>query len=326
MTQLKATESNASEIYETRDMYVRMLELGTLSHLKELKGSGSDSELGTDEDEIDGGEGEEEYWLKTGEREKLKEIALVEEEARRALRLAALSSSRSITLDLVQQLPSLGLLLTDLFGSELITSFLSLSCDVDSSLSILNLLLKGGGHPSHSSCELLAKGLLAKGRKDMARAICRLLHSRGGMCDLSLYSSLFESMLAVAPSLTSSFSLSPTSSLDIDDIDGMMDDLYHDKEWEASPLEEEIEGGVDLRLVAVNDSLELLEEIVAAGTANTITIISSSRSTVLATENRLNKIANSLTEILVRLGYRQKYLNIVDIATSKRKKQRIREY
>lgn len=149
--------------------------------------------------------------MKAGEREKQKTRFAAKQHFSSTERAIALSSSRAHTLELVQQFPSLGLTLSDAFGSQLICAFLTLSDDVDASLSILNILLRAGGHASDEACELLAKRLLSARRQAMARAICRLMHSRGRLCDTSFYAFLFASILSPGPSVTGGGTLDPHS-------------------------------------------------------------------------------------------------------------------
>jgi hypothetical protein len=266
--------------------------------------------------------------MKAGEREKQKTRFAAKQHFSSTERAIALSSSRAHTLELVQQFPSLGLTLSDAFGSQLICAFLTLSDDVDASLSILNILLRAGGHASDEACELLAKRLLSARRQAMARAICRLMHSRGRLCDTSFYAFLFASILSPGPSVSGGGTLDPHSppprGL------GQQDD--REREIERMSVSVRVTGGEasgdtdtdshsDRALStgvtaqngsiptspAVAEALILLDEIMQ-GVITSLTARANGTGTADSRSEGSNevkflKIASSLIDILSRLGY-----------------------
>ena len=52
-----------------------------------------------------------------------------------------------------------------------------------------------------SDCQALARKLLARGRQDVALALCRLSHSRGAVGPPALYAALFDKVLQEATSV-----------------------------------------------------------------------------------------------------------------------------
>jgi hypothetical protein len=88
--------------------------------------------------------------------------SIAEEKERKNARHIAVKLARVKTLQLVQYLISIGIPISNSFGSDLIHSFLLLSGDVDSSLAILNIVLKQKGKIGDEALELLARKLLSK--------------------------------------------------------------------------------------------------------------------------------------------------------------------
>lgn len=365
MSKLQAGKDTVAEVgreaeeRRTREELIDILELGALSLLRSLLeddtemrdlGDGLPSE--SDELEIDARSESEvgQHWMREGERDKARERAASEVQIKDAIKLDAMSSSRAQIMHLVQQLPQLNVPLSDGFGSQLISSFL-LSGDVDSSLAILNILLRNGGHASDLACESLAQYLLSDGRQAMARAICRLVHSRGRLCDHSFYSFLFASILAPAARISqtpfSSYLTSPVqiktnrdSTRDFDlrqGIDTEYSDSDDDVEGRSVGALDDIQsmqamprGALDMS-AAMTDALVLLGEIssaIATAAAAAIATASSGDGpgpldSNYTREAKWREISINLIEILVRLGYSGSYLETANIAILNLKRSRM---
>ena len=357
-TQVGAEKDRGQAEKRTRESLIEILELGALSYLRSLQEEGGETAGLRDRQPLDSCDLEseeqndielEDHWMKEGEREKERERIAAEILRTQDLKLTALSSSRAQIMHLVQQLPHLNVPLSDSFGSQLISAFL-LSGDVDSALAILNILLRSGGHASDLACESLARRLLSDGRQAMARAICRLMHSRGRLCDHSFYSFLFASILAPAAvvvqvSSTSSILQKPPvresirdiglwESLKTDGTGGSTDDVEDSavegmNEAPAGGISAGPGGAVDMS-AAVTEALLLLGEIFSASTSTTANAISaastgnsngtgqglSDSSLIIpsSVEQRFRKISNNLIEILIRLGYTGIHLETVHSA------------
>lgn len=350
-----------SEEWRTRGKLVDIMELGALSLLRslleddiEMKRSGDGLPVESDELEsevrIEAEVGQ--HWMKEGERDKERERVASEVQMKDAAKLDALTSSRAQIMHLMQQLPQLGVPLSDGFGSQLISAFLLLG-DVDSSLAILNILLRNGGHASDLACESLARYLLSDGRQAMARAICRLMHSRGRLCDYSFYSFLFASILAPAARIAHTPSSSHTS-LPMQaktNVDSTRDfDLRQgiDLEYSDSDSDDDVEGtsegpiddtqsmqrlptgALDMS-VAVAEALVLLGEIFSATATATATASASDGlgpsdsnfSSPSTREAKWRKVSSNLIEILVRLGYSGRHLETANIAILNLKRSRM---
>lgn len=106
------------------------MEIGTLSYLRALEGEeeGDMGRIGdgSNDEGTDNG-GAEDYWMKAGEREKKRVETIAEEKDRVNTRIAAVKDARVQTLQLVKHFISMGIPISDLFGSDLINSFLLLS-------------------------------------------------------------------------------------------------------------------------------------------------------------------------------------------------------
>ena len=327
-----------------RDALSAILEVGILSHLESLRDSGDNEQTrhgDTQSDDLvldlDTGAGtgaadhesSEEHWMKAGEREKLKTRSAAKQHLSSTERAKAVLSSRTDTLELVQRLPSLGLSLSDGLGSKLICAFLTVSDDVDAPLSILNILLRTGGHASDEACEQLAKKLLSRRRQAMARAICSLMHSRGRLCDTSFYAFLFASILS--PQLSngvgglSDLVTSPPRGLgEQDDREREIErlrlaggDAYGDTDrnmelrsggWgREGDLGPDLGPGPGLASPAVAEALVLLEEVmqgvIASRKARASGTGTGDSTSEGSSEIKFLKIASNLIEILSRLGY-----------------------
>jgi hypothetical protein len=322
-----------------------ILQLGILSHLNCLQGSRDTSQTthgDTQSDDPDAGEGEgegddssEEHWMKAGDREKQKIRFAAKQHFSNTERASSLSYSRAHTLETVQQFSSLGLSLSDAFGSQLICAFLTLSDDVDASLSILNILLRAGGHASDEACELLAKRLLSRRRQAMARAICRLMHSRGRLCDTSFYAFLFASILSPGPGPSDSGALADPYPMPPRGL-GEQDDRDREVEIERMRVRGGDGGDIDSESYgdralstgvtaqggssgstspAVTEALILLDEIMQ-GVITSLKARANGTGTADSTsepssELKFLKVASNLIDILSRLGYGDQGLRAV---------------
>jgi hypothetical protein len=328
-----------------RAVLSEILQLGILSHLNCLQVSRDTSQSrhgNTQYDDPDAGDGEEsseEHWMKAGEREKQRTRFAAKRHYSSTERASALSSSRAHTLEAVQQFPSLGLSLSDAFGSQLICAFLTLSDDVDASLSILNILLRAGGHASDEACELLAMRLLSRRRQAMARAICRLMHSRGRLCDTSFYAFLFASILSPAPGPSEIGALADPYPMPPRGL-GEQDDREREAEIERKRVRGGVCGDIDSDRVSDRDSDRVISTAVSAqgsrigSTSPAVTealilldeimqgVITSLKARANATgtadsaseptsDLKFLKVASNLIDILSRLGYGDQGLRAV---------------
>ena len=195
----------------------------------------------------------------------------------------------------------------------------------------MNILLRSGGHASDSACELLAKKLLSKGRHAMARAICRLMHSRGRVCDSSVYDFLFASMLAPSAPSTSE-GLSPVGRVRSTREDMRDIGMWRDSEDEGGGGRTRLSGSVSVypkgtkdMLSAVTDALYLLEEISLATATPAPSAPGPLDSVLTGTfkEHRFRKITNTLLDILVRFEYSSACIEAVQVSVVKLKKNRM---
>ena len=300
---------------EASKMLVEILEVGALSYLRSLQDN-QDAEIsfgdfqheGESEDVESKSATKVDHWMREGERER----AAVVLQATEALKEEAMKSSRALTLELVQLFPKLNVTLSDSLGSELISSFL-VSDDVDSSLAILNILLSRGGHASNSACESLAKKLLSKGRHTMARAICRLIHVRGRLCDASFYSFLFASILAPTSQYATTSGAVAILNRSPQRLTSVRDDVRDIGMWletntaEGENLRDFQFGATSLDAVsAIDEALQVLSEVSAAtysATNGSPGHFESAPSNMNSKENRMRTISDSLVQIVLKFGY-----------------------
>ena len=336
-----------------KNIYADIIELGVLSQLRCLQ-SGDEKVQSTLNGDLVGEEiqgVEREYWMTEGERRKVTTHSHAEQVAGVKLREEEIETAYTETLSMVQQLPSLGLHLSDRLASNLILSFLSLlsqhNLNASShSLFILSALTERGGQAYDDVCELLAKRLLSEGKQKEARAVCRVLHRRGYLCDSSFYAFLFASMLtpAVDDVLLSASRMMREGGVDSSTVVttvGVLSELStsdgvsrkEEREGDIENVEREEgrgeeEGGAVSPLVL--SALHLLEEIRTAATttaspATSLTSSLSSSSSLLSSSSitptftptplstsdlrsrhsQFRKVAGSLVEILIKLGYSQ---------------------
>lgn len=165
----------------------------------------------------------------------------------------------------------------------------------------------------------------------MAKAICRLIHSRGRLCDTSFYSSLFNSILAPSSTISStalselnmsfgSFEEDETIEGDKERKKGMnsYETIDHISYEDAYPVKN-----------VVDEAYQLLEEI--SLTASSPIFVGNSQdalvevnrphlssatvtTTVVPIDNRVRKIANSLIETLNNFQYSESYSNAIQLA------------
>lgn len=338
-----------------KNIYADIIELGMLSQLRCLQ-SGDEKVQSTLNGDLEGEESqgvEREYWMTEGERRKVTTHSHAEQVAGVKLREEEIETAYTETLSMVQQLPSLGLHLSDRLASNLILSFLSLLSQHNlnastHSLFILNALTERGGQAYDDVCELLAKRLLSEGKQKEARAVCGVLHRRSYLCDSSFYAFMFASMLtpAVDDVLLSASRMMREGGVDSSTVVttvGVLSELStsdgvsgkEEREGDIVNVERE-EGRGEEEGGAVSppvlNALYLLEEIRTAATTTTtaspapsLTSSLSSSSSLLSSSSitptftptplstsdlrsrhsQFRKVAGSLVEILIKLGYPQ---------------------
>jgi hypothetical protein len=229
----------------------------------------------------------DEHWMRAGERERAKDFMVANQNRNQASKQEALTLARADVFRLVQRFPTLNLKVSDILGSQLICSFLSLWGDVDAALAVLNILLRSGGHASDAACELLARQLLSTGRQPMATAICRLMHRRGRLCSTSFYSFLFTTLLRKGKEMSTKDEKEKYWDADQDKDRDRLRDRERDR-------------GSGTAAAAVLEAHELLQDISLA----TLTPPRGSQ-TLDSTLNgvKLKEIAVDLAQILMKLGY-----------------------
>ena len=192
-----------AQVPDERARAVRAVELGALAAVHELP-------------DADEQEGEE-----VGTGAEAEEAA--GEATARPLSTAPAPAS-PLAMEAVQALLGAGVPLKAAVGSELIASLLRAG-DVDAALALAHWLLQvrlrpgpaaPGRQHSHmrphchsqsgqrvgdGDCQELARRLLARGRQDVALALCRLSHSRGTVGPPALYAALFDKVLRGAASV-----------------------------------------------------------------------------------------------------------------------------